>query len=273
MILSFALCPECLAQYRGLAHDPTCTYGLCPFPLCSIMWSDEHPKDGLPKHEPCSVSIIRLAGARTGLWESGAIPEHSKELWAEAQSIIPNWPGFLRLSLNEAQRDSLEACKDELDEFVGALAKDFPHMTFTDKGGGLTHLLARRATYRPMQATRYSKGSARALSFLFHPESVHAFARELPQAKAALIDWRADHGDRCEMVLFCVVASSEHHAVIESMIQQACSDKGELEEVLQALEVRVALHISDDGEAIKEYSLLKAGQEKVAKARPWWRFW
>jgi hypothetical protein len=273
MIFSFTLCPECLDQYAALRHDPAAICSLCPLPLCSLMWADEHPKDGPPNHEPCSLSIIRLAGARTGLWKSGEIPEHSRELWAEAQRMMPNWPGFLRLSLNEAQRDSLEACKEELDEFVGAMAKDFPEMTFTDKGGGVIGLTARRSTHRPMQVMRFSRGSARALALEFHAENVEAFVQELPKAKAALLDWRAKDGTRCEMVLFTVVSASEHHAAIESVIQQICGGKGELDQVLQSLEVRVALFLKDDGQPAKEYIVVKPGQEKAAKAKPWWRFW
>src|SRR5262249_54202586 len=149
MTFSFALCPECLAQYRALTHDPTCRYSLNFIPFCSLEWPDEHPKDGViaipdPNHEECRVSIIRLAAARTWLWRTGAVPEESKELWAEAQRMIPNWPGFLRLSLSQGQRLSLEDCAGELDDLLGAMAKDFPQMTFTDEGGGLTKLTARR---------------------------------------------------------------------------------------------------------------------------------
>ena len=113
MSFSFALCPECLAQYRALMHDPTCHYGLNSIPFCSLTWPDEHPRDGgpAPTHEGCLESIMRLAGARTWLWKTGAIPDELKELWAEAQRMIPNWPGFLRLSLNQEQRLSLEDCK------------------------------------------------------------------------------------------------------------------------------------------------------------------
>src|SRR5439155_20905816 len=46
MTLSFTLCPECLAQYSSLTHDPTCRCGLSSIPFCSLVWPDEHPKDG-----------------------------------------------------------------------------------------------------------------------------------------------------------------------------------------------------------------------------------
>jgi hypothetical protein len=113
------------------------------------MWSDEHPERGAAigaesGHEGCRVSIIRLAAARTRLWKTGAISEESQELWAQAQRLIPNWPGFLRLSLSPEQHRSLEACAGELDDFLGAVAKDYPQVTVTHKGGGLTEFSARR---------------------------------------------------------------------------------------------------------------------------------
>jgi len=214
---------------------------------------------------------MRLAGARTDLWKTGAIPEESKELWAEAQRMIPNWPGFLRLSLSQEQRLSLEDCKRELDDFVGAMAKDFPHMTFTREGGGVIKLLARR--WPPMQVMEFSKGPARALALEFYPENVDAFAQELPKAKAALRDWKVKPGGRCEMVMFTVVSALEHHNAIESVIRQVCRDEAELAPLLQSLEVRVALYINPEGEAVKQYVLAEAAPPKAAKAKPWWRFW
>jgi hypothetical protein len=124
-----------------------------------------------------------------------------------------------------------------------------------------------------MRAMEFSKGPARALALEFYPESVDAFAQELPKAKAALVDWKARHGGRCEMVLFTVVSVPEHHAAIEAMIQQVCRDEAALAPLLQSLEVRVALYIDPDGEAVKEYALAGAAPTEAAEAKPWWRFW
>src|SRR5262249_3042067 len=112
MTLSFALCPECLAQYRSLVHDPTCECALNIMPFCSLQWSDEHPEalDGIivdrERHQECVASILRLVGARTHLWRTGVLPEDRRSLWAEAQRAIPDWPGFKRLALDERQRSS-----------------------------------------------------------------------------------------------------------------------------------------------------------------------
>jgi hypothetical protein len=185
--------------------------------------------------------------------------------------MIPNWPGFLRLSLNEEERDSLEACKQELDDFVEAMAVDFPHMTFTDKGGGLVQLSAYRR--RPMRVMKFCRGPARALALEFYPENVDEFLQELPKAKAALLDWRAEHGDRCEVVLFTTVSRAEHHAAIDSAIQQACRNENELAPLLRSLEVRVAFHIDPERDPVKDYVLAKAVPVAAVRPKPWWRFW
>jgi hypothetical protein len=247
-------------------------------PFCSLQWPDEHPEDLDRHHEECRASILGLVGARTQLWRAGTIPEDLRELWAEARLAIPDWPGFKRLSLDENQLQSLDGCAEELKDFIGRVAQDFPQVTFTDKGGGLTEFSAHRGEREtphrpPMRVMEFSKGSARALALEFYPESVDAFAQELPKVKAALVDWKAKHGGRCEMVLFTVVSVPEHHTAIESVIQQACHDEAELAPLLQSLAVRVALYIDPDGEAVKEYALAEAAPDSAAEAKPWWRFW
>jgi hypothetical protein len=175
--------------------------------------------------------------------------------------------------LSAEQRLSLEDCAGELQDLLGAMAKDFPQMTFTDKGGGLIDLSARRgeraAPHRPqMQVMEFSKGPARALALEFYPENVDAFTRELPKVRPALLDWKAKHGSLCEMVMFTVVSAPQHHTAIESVIQQVCRNEAELAPLLHSLEVRVALFLDPDGESVKEYSLAKAAPVNAAKAKP-----
>jgi hypothetical protein len=274
MTISFALCPQCLARYRALRHEPTCSYSLNIMPLCSPVWPDEHPGGGVipdqdPNHPECRDSIVRLAAARKRLWRTGAIPEESKELWAEAQGLIPDWPGFLRLSLNEDQRLSLEACAQEAHEIVELTAEHYPQMTFTDKGGGVVEFTAQRP---PLLVMEFAKGSARSLALEFYPKNVDAFVQQLPKAKAALLDWKAKNGDRCKMVMFTVVSSPECHTAIEPIVQQACRDEAEWAPLLKTLDVRVVL-ANPWGDLVKEYLLDKAASANAAITKPWWRFW
>jgi hypothetical protein len=80
------------------------------------------------------------------------IPTELQTLWDEARHVMPEWPGFLRLSLDAQQMDSLDGCAEELDDVMGAIRKDFPHITTVDEGGGLGSFTARRdpAVQRPV---------------------------------------------------------------------------------------------------------------------------
>ena len=151
MALRFTLCSECRAEYSALRLDPDATCWLNIMPLSSLMWSDEHP-DGIFKvdrkgvHGQCYASAIRLAAARTALWRTGAIPEASGGLWEEARQLLPEWPGFSRLTLNQEQRASLEGCDHEVNEVMQTIMRRFPDVTTTDEGGGLIRF---RATRKP----------------------------------------------------------------------------------------------------------------------------
>jgi hypothetical protein len=93
---------------------------------------------------------MRLAGARTQLWRSGSVPEDLRELWDAARRLLPDWPGFRRLSLDPEQMESLDACLEELAGFMQAVQQDYPDATTTDEGGGLRRFTARRTTEPPL---------------------------------------------------------------------------------------------------------------------------
>jgi hypothetical protein len=154
MGFAFLLCPECLARYGALRFDPTASYSLCSIPLCSLVWPDEHPDGAVVDdydgtHQPCRASVLRLAGARTQLWRSGSVPQDLRELWDAARRLLPEWPGFRRLSLDRKQMESLDACLEELAGFLQAVQQDYPDATTTDEGGGLLRFTARRTTEPP----------------------------------------------------------------------------------------------------------------------------
>ena len=154
MGFAFILCPECQAKYGALRFDPTASYSLCSIPLCSLDWPDEHPggrvvEDDDGNHQQCRASVLRLAGARTQLWRSGSVPEDLRELWDAARRLLPDWPGFRRLSLDRGQMESLDACLEELASFMQAIQHDYPDATTTDEGGGLRRFTARRTTEPP----------------------------------------------------------------------------------------------------------------------------
>jgi hypothetical protein len=145
MTFSFSLCRDCLAKYNALRFEPACTYSLNVMPLCSLVWPDEHPERWFRECcEECQESMRRLAHVRTHFWRANEFPDDYRAFWAQAQRTIPNWPGFGRLSLNEEQLKSLAGCGEELNDFMGAVAEDFPATRFTDQGGGLSKFTASR---------------------------------------------------------------------------------------------------------------------------------
>lgn len=155
MGFAFSLCPECLARYGALRFDPTASYSLCSIPLCSLVWPDEHPDGAVVDdhdgtHQQCRASVMRLAGARTQVWRSGSVPEDLRELWDAARRLLPDWPGFRRLSLDRGQMESLDACLEELAEFKRMLQQNSYDVTTTDEGGGLRGLTAKRTTEPPL---------------------------------------------------------------------------------------------------------------------------
>jgi hypothetical protein len=165
----FILCPNCLKEYGALRLDPNARYSLNIMPLGSLIWPDEHPagispppgRPPLPpmshldhrNHPQCFGSLMQLASARTGLWLTGSVPEASRELWDGARRILPEWPGFSRLTLDASQKAALDGCKDEVDELFGTIASRFPSVTVTEAQGGARI----RATREPPATARQAR--------------------------------------------------------------------------------------------------------------------
>jgi hypothetical protein len=98
--------------------DSTCKYEVGPMPFNTLIWPDEHPdRNGyfMMCCVPCRESIRLLVYARTHLWRYGELPEALVELWNKAQSMIPAWPGFKRLALDEKQMRDLATCPEQFD--------------------------------------------------------------------------------------------------------------------------------------------------------------
>lgn len=123
-----------------------------------------------------------------------------------------------------------------------------------------------------MQVMEFSKGSGSAVALSLAPDDVEAFAQELRQVKAVLLEWRAKHGGRCEMVMLTVVSAPENHTAIESLIEQVYREEAELAPLLQSVNVQVAM-LNPRGKPVKEYTLGKPTAAEPVKPKPWWRFW
>ena len=139
--MSFDICEELLEQYRNLRFNSNAKYGWSIIPLGSIYWPDEHPADGRPIikcHETCSTSILRLLVARMWYWENGEIAPDLQTLWDGARELIPDWPGFNRLHLDEDQRRAHEQLQSDADAVEEFFAEDSAEVSIEDKGGGVS---------------------------------------------------------------------------------------------------------------------------------------
>ena len=143
----FALCSDCQAKYEALRFDPASDCVMDYMPLGSLRWLDEHPEGGVVSDydgrcEQCRTSIIWLACARTQLWRTESVPVELRELWDEARRVLPEWPGFRRLSLDAEQIESLDGMAEEQREIIGVVREAFPNFSIRREKGGLVHFLA-----------------------------------------------------------------------------------------------------------------------------------
>ena len=142
----FVLCSDCQAKYEALRFDPASGCEMNFMPLGSLSWFDEHPAGGIVSdhngdHEQCRASIIWLTYARTQLWRTGSVPAELRGVWDEAQRVLPEWPGFRRLSLDVEQMKSFDGMAEEQREIIGVIRKMFPNISVRKKKG-LVHFLA-----------------------------------------------------------------------------------------------------------------------------------
>lgn len=145
MEIGFSLCPECLAQFQGLRFrvDARIQSNLMPFG--SIVWDDELPARDeryFTRHRECNFSLIRLFGLRRHIWLSGSYAGADSKLWRQAQALMPEWPGFGRLKLNESEMESLRFCMEETEEIMESFRKESDVFAVTDEGGGAVSFVA-----------------------------------------------------------------------------------------------------------------------------------
>ena len=151
--MKFAFCPECLAPYRALVYDPQAGYAPNLIPFGCIIWSDEHRPmsncETLIMHQECRHALIVLTSARKLLWRTGQIPREYQQLWLEAQTLMPNWPGFRRLTLTAQQLRDLDACEEETGDLVAQVRRDASMFVLEDRGDGVVRFIAHPPAPRP----------------------------------------------------------------------------------------------------------------------------
>ncbi len=124
----------CLHQYRTLVYDSTCKPIENAIPFGTIFWPDEHPfingRFGpLANHRndedyrgPCYYTGADLTAARYGIWLTTLVEPQFKAFWATAQNMIPDWPGFKRLDLQELAHQQKLLLPIKLQKIAGLTA-------------------------------------------------------------------------------------------------------------------------------------------------------
>ena len=100
-------------------------------------------------HQECRLLLIILTSARKHLWRTGQIPREYQELWDEAQNLMPNWPGFRRLTLTVEQLRDLDACEDESSDLVAHIRSDSSMFVLEDRGDGVVQFIAHPPAPKP----------------------------------------------------------------------------------------------------------------------------
>ncbi len=119
---AFIISDDLLEQYQQLVFDENAQMHCCYIPLASAFWEDEHPGGHLSSEadKVSQRSIYRLIEARRSFWDKHEISRELERLWLEAKSLIPEWPGFRRMELSEAERKYIDQCEATSEEFWAA---------------------------------------------------------------------------------------------------------------------------------------------------------
>ncbi len=145
MPLTFQLCPECLERYRALRFDAAARWSPCLIPYSSLIWSDEEPPLNerlVEGHDACKHSLMLLISARKNLWRTGRIAPEWQALWREANELLPNWPGFERLTLSAEELKGLDDCEQEVSDIMEHFRSTSSIFAVDDKGGGVIRFIA-----------------------------------------------------------------------------------------------------------------------------------
>jgi len=123
-----------------------------------------------------------------------------------------------------------------------------------------------------MHVVEGSKGGGYALGVTVSVASPDDFPREMAELESALLDWKNRRDSRRNLVVLTVVSAPEHHAAIESLLDDAYGDEAGWSPLVQGVEVQVAL-LNLRGKPIMEYALAQPPTDRRRKTKPWWKFW
>lgn len=110
-----------------------------------------------------------------------------------------------------------------------------------------------------MQAQEFEKKTGifkktYSLAITIAPETQEQLFAEFRHVKEALVNWKARRGEKCDAVLFSVVAEPEMHDAVKSLLAQVYSGERDLSPILQSVKVLVGI-LGKDGRPVSEYEL------------------
>ncbi len=154
---TFFLTPAVLDTYKKLKFHKDARPYWNVLPFGTLFWGDEHPllENGLPDlptDKWSRASILRLVEARTALWIEGEVPKSLQRCWKEAQTALPDWPGFQRMVLADEERVDLLCFQEDIfaleDEVLSKAVKVSQYIDET----GLPHI---SATFRTKKSCKF----------------------------------------------------------------------------------------------------------------------
>jgi len=125
----FKISASVAEEYRKLKHKPDARREWSIIPLEAPIWEDEHPgsKCMLPSSmdEQSRISVMNLVEARTQLWLVGQVPNEFQQLWDDAKRVLPQWPGFQRLSIPDEEKEKIKSLRAGFDAVEAELVAEF----------------------------------------------------------------------------------------------------------------------------------------------------
>lgn len=102
-------------RLEELVFDPTCEPSYELMKAC-LVWPDERPamisKDGYEMLG--DLWIVRgFIHRQVPCEQWGLDPNYFQEVWRNALSDVPNWPGFRRMHLSQLDQAYMEVCAHE----------------------------------------------------------------------------------------------------------------------------------------------------------------
>jgi hypothetical protein len=130
---------------RGLPARADARCMISAMPLGGIFWEDEMPESAVrwKLSEDERMTLWRLFGIRYKIWDDEPLSPDDQSLWDSARVSAPTWALFHRLTLTDADRESREQARAEVESTWEALFGDADEIEVTEKEPGFIKVTAK----------------------------------------------------------------------------------------------------------------------------------